>query len=702
MKKIYFFLLFITSANLFASAQDTISGNYDDLVIVKGRHIINSMVIVNNSLKVDSGAKVEFIDNGTLICGGLVEMIGSRYDIEFYGKKNAEGVGLIINNSNERSILINNVVFRGLQMPLYFDFGWKRNLVSITHNKFEKNIGKVSLIQVLNTPFGINDSLYVQFDLSDNIFSDNKAPLYFEDLKSDQIHFDINQNVFVNNMIYGSKTYNIANNMIYGRLDQMYKKYTPTIERNSFVNNNLMDILTDTVVHLANMGMYGTEKMIIFKNNYWGDNNKYKIYEGIYDQEKNYALPKLILEPFLNLPLNTLNAHIYKIYNGKNNIEILDTISRINLVTSYIFRSNKEVDYTNMTIKYINLKNDTSLVETENRIKYNLTVIDKNNVKVDLLDPNTFSKKGGYFLFQNINDLDFSPISDIKVGYKKYLVKYYLQKVIIDSLNNLKGLDEKSINKLTSAAQFKKYYEVSIGSGGSIFTGTVSSQSLFSNEVTLNNSIVGSYHFNKSVSASLMFSYFTLGNIDYKSNNLEEIARGFHFTTNMMTLTPYLQFKVSESEINKNKIFYNSFFGIGAEYIKFNPTSSYKGKIYELQPLGTGGQFIDSAKSPYSLNTFGLMLSYRINMNFSKRNAIGLMISYHRTFSDYIDDVGPDKYPDPNLLFEKTKNNNGAAAVYFSNPTSDYITPGRLRSSPSNPTDSYMTFNIFYSRKIFK
>lgn len=701
MKKLYFILLFITCTSTYVFSQDTISGNYEDLVIVKGRHIINSMVIVNNSLKVDSGAKIEFIDNGTLICGGLVEMLGNKYDIELFGKKNAEGVGLIINNSNEKSILINNVVFRGLQMPLYFDFGWKRNIVSITQNKFEKNIGKVSLIQVLNTPFGINDSLYVQFDLSDNIFSDNKAPLYFEDLKSDQVHFDINQNVFINNMIYGSKTYNIANNMIYGRLDQMYKKFTPTIERNSFVNNNLMDILTDTIVHSANMGLYGTEKMVIFKNNYWGDNNKYKIYEGIYDQEKNYALPKVILEPFLNLPLNNINAHVYKILNGRNNVEIQDTLSRINGINSFVFRSNKDIDYTNMVIKYINLKNDTSLVEIENRLKYNLTTIDKNNIKVDLLEPNLVSKNGGYFLFQNMYDIEYSTISDIRLGYKKYLVKYYLQKVKIDSLNNLKGLDEKSINKLTTNTIFKKYYEFSFGSGGSMFTGTVSSPSIFNNEVTINNSIVASYHFNKSVSTSLMFSYFSLGNIDYKSTNLEEVARGFHFTTKMMTITPYLQFKISESETNRNKIFYNSFFGIGFEYIKFNPTSSYKGVIYDLQPMGTGGQFIDSIKSPYSLNTFGLMFSYRLNMNISKKNTIGFMISYHRTFTDYLDDVGADKYPDPSLLYEKTKNN-PAAAVYFSNPTSDYITPGRLRSSPSNPTDSYLSFNIFYSRKIFK
>ena len=701
MRKLFILKFFFFICLSYLNAQDTLSGNYQNLTISKGKHIINSMVIVSNSLKVDSGAKVEFIDNGTLVCGGLVEMFGNKYDIEFYGKKNTEGVGLIINNNNEKSVIINNVIFRNLQMPLYFDFGWKRNLVSITDNKFDKNIGKVSLIQVLNTPFGSNDSAYVQFDLSDNTFSNNNSSLYFEDLKNDQIHFNITQNVFVNNFIYGSKTYNIANNIIYGRIDQIYKKFLPTIERNSFVNNNLVDILTDTIVHLANIGLYGTEKMIILKNNFFGDNNKYKVYDGIYDQEKNYSLPKIILEPFLNLPLNSIDAHIYKIFNGINGLEINEAAQPINSISSFIFRSNKELDYSNAIIKYVNLKNDTTLIETENRIKYNITILDNNNVKIDLLEPVNYSKFGGYFNIQNLLDLEYQPISDIKIGYKTYLVKYYLQKLIIDSINNLKGIENINKIKLANAPKFKKYLEISLGTGGSLFTGTVSSPSIFTNEVNLNNTLLGSFHFSNFLSTSIGISYFTLGNIDYNSTILEEVSRGFHFTTKMLTISPTLNLKISENNLNSKKFIYTSYLGAGFDYIKFNPTSSYKGVIYSLQPLGTGDQLLDNTKSPYSLNTYALLLSFRYNINFNQKYSAGLLFSYHRAFSNYIDDVGPDVYPDPNLLLEKLKQD-GAAAVYFSNPTSQFITPGTLRSSPGTPNDSYFSFNLLFTRKLFK
>ena len=697
MKYIPFFILLTFGFSILAKSQDTLAGNYENLTIAKGKHIINSMVIVSDKLQVDSGAIVEFIENGTLICGGAVNMTGSKNDIRFYGKKNYEGVGIIFNNSNEKSIIIDNVTFTNLQMPLYFDFGWKRNYVSISNSIFSKNIGKVSLIQVLNTPFGINDSSYVEFILSNNLIAENNAPVYFEDLKSDQIHYDITNNVFTNNMIYGSKSYNITSNVLYGRLDQSYTKHIPTIEGNSFVNNTLIDISTDTILHLANIGVYGTEKSMIFKNNYWGDNNKYKIYDGVYDQERNYSFPKLILEPFLNTPLNNIYTHIYNITYTNIPSILLDTVTNISKIRAFTFRSNKQVDYTNGTLEYINFKNDTTLQETIKKIKFNATVIDKNNVKIDLLDPIVNIKQSGYFRLSNLYDVDFKLVPEITIGHKNYMIRFYKQKVFLDSIAKLKGIEDEA-DKISSLPKFKKYWELGLSTGGSIFTGTVSSPSLFSNEVTLNNSLFTSYHFSNSLSISLNFAKFTLGNNDFASSNLDQIARGFHFTTDMMSITPMLNFKVSESKLNGNKFIYTGFFGIGADFIKFNPTGSYKGVVYNLQELGTGGQFIDSSKSPYSLSTFGVSVSYRYNINLGKKNTFGIAISYHRVFSNYMDDVGADSYPNADKLYSKS----GATAVYFANPTSDYIIPGRLRSSPDNPSDSYILFNLLYTRKLFK
>jgi hypothetical protein len=69
--------------------------------------------------------------------------------------------------------------------------------------------------------------------------------------------------------------------------------------------------------------------------------------------------------------------------------------------------------------------------------------------------------------------------------------------------------------------------------------------------------------------------------------------------------------------------------------------------------------------------------------------------------SDYLDDVGPDAYPNAITLLQKTKND-AAAAVYFSNPTSRPVSNGQLRNSPTKPSDDWVNFGVFFSRRLFK
>jgi hypothetical protein len=79
--------------------------------------------------------------------------------------------------------------------------------------------------------------------------------------------------------------------------------------------------------------------------------------------------------------------------------------------------------------------------------------------------------------------------------------------------------------------------------------------------------------------------------------------------------------------------------------------------------------------------------------------SIGVFASYHSTFTEYLDDVGSDPYPDAQALYN-SNGNEGAAAAYFSNPTS-INTDGKLRSDPSSGNDSFLKFGIIISRKLF-
>jgi hypothetical protein len=126
----------------------------------------------------------------------------------------------------------------------------------------------------------------------------------------------------------------------------------------------------------------------------------------------------------------------------------------------------------------------------------------------------------------------------------------------------------------------------------------------------------------------------------------------------------------------------------------------YLGRWYNLNSLGTGGQLLPGAvNKPYALSTLGSVLSGELNFFKSKKIIIGANISYHFTFTNYLDDVGPDPFPSESSLLNQG-GENAQATIYFSNPTRVNYKPQQLRSATIEGYDSFMTLTFKIS-KIF-
>ncbi len=151
--------------------------------------------------------------------------------------------------------------------------------------------------------------------------------------------------------------------------------------------------------------------------------------------------------------------------------------------------------------------------------------------------------------------------------------------------------------------------------------------------------------------------------------------------------------------------------GFGFDYIMFAPMGEYLGKWYPLQPLGTGGQNIpytppavpsptDVIPAPYATSTLGAPITFQLRYYLNKKTIFSAFATYHLAFTNYLDDVGPDPYPDPVALAAagKTKgltDEQIAASVYFSNPTNRYVTVGKtLRSGAADVSDGFFTFGF--------
>ena len=715
IKNIFIIIIMVilsTSISVQANAQDTLAGNYPSLIIKSGIHIIKETITVKGRLEIQAGAKIEIADPGIIVCEGEVSIKGDKNNrIEIYGKSKIEGVGLVIKNldsSNTSEINISNVIFRNLQLPIFFDFGWKRAGVTITDNYFINNVGKVSVIQVLNPPFNFNiDSSYINFKVQHNLFSGNNAAIYFEDLKSDHVNIEISNNTFYGNSVYGYKNYNISTNILYGRVDQLFSRFTPVIEKNSFAFNYLVDNITDTVVHTANFGVYGTDNIINLKNNYLGSTNKEQILKSIYDQTINYNAPKVEFEPFLPIPIESNPTHIYSVNNIDNTI-LVDTFKILEPLKGFVLKSNNNIDYSKAVLNYSYFKDDSSLKKIDTILSYDIQP-NGLDTKITITKSANPSKKIGYYNLNKIINNSGDYVPDVKMGYISYLNELRRRNVLAELLKDKKANDSIKPNPPPDSlknqfqkieAPLKSRIEFGIYTGLAIFNGTISQSSLFSNDKNLFNGLNINYTIFSNISASMTIASFKLSNSDANSNNNEQQARGMNFTTSMLGISTSVNYDFVDNRLYTKARKIRPSIGFGFDVNSFSPSGTYNGVDYKLQPLGTGGQLIDSTKKAYSALALGYFFNFKIKYQINRFNSVGLHMSIHKSLSDYLDDVGPDLYPSVDQIL-KSKVENKDVALYFSNPTSRNVI-GQYRNSPNSARDGYINFGIFYSRRLFK
>ena len=137
------------------------------------------------------------------------------------------------------------------------------------------------------------------------------------------------------------------------------------------------------------------------------------------------------------------------------------------------------------------------------------------------------------------------------------------------------------------------------------------------------------------------------------------------------------------------------FGGIGGFF--FNPQMNINGTWTNLRPLRTEGQGLPGGPDEYSRFSVSIPMGVGGRIGIGPFWRIGLELSYHLTFTDYIDDVSTNYY-DPEILAQEI----GPEAAYASNPAIEnqhWFNPGQQRGNPDD-NDTYLLANIVLSRNI--
>lgn len=144
----------------------------------------------------------------------------------------------------------------------------------------------------------------------------------------------------------------------------------------------------------------------------------------------------------------------------------------------------------------------------------------------------------------------------------------------------------------------------------------------------------------------------------------------------------------------------------GFAFFQFDPKRVLNGKIYELQKVGTEGQYLPgNYPAPYKLQQFSIPMGLGIMTKVTHHIDIGAEIGFRKTFTDYLDDVST-RYPDKQLLLDRE----GPDALYLSDSSNDPDLPGgknsfSKRGNPSN-MDWYVYSNVhityYFTTTLFK
>ncbi|HNQ61804.1 MAG TPA: DUF6089 family protein [Bacteroidia bacterium] len=132
----------------------------------------------------------------------------------------------------------------------------------------------------------------------------------------------------------------------------------------------------------------------------------------------------------------------------------------------------------------------------------------------------------------------------------------------------------------------------------------------------------------------------------------------------------------------------------GIAYFQFNPKRSVNGQVYELQKVGTEGQYLPgNYPKPYSLHGFSIPFGLGFSLKLSKNFDFGIESGMRKTYTDYLDDVST-VYPDKLQMTETS----GPIAAYLADPSNDPDKPlGKpafsKRGNPGNK-DWYVYTNV--------
>lgn len=693
-----------------------------NLELSQGVYVVSGECLVEKdvNLIISGQTQLRFEPGATIkILGGL-KIQGSANNLIVIQSVNPEkpGMGFVFSGFSNTSVEINFARFNHLQKPIYFDFRWGREYVSI-----EKNIFKNAAYTRIPIEIRDMDTLLmtknIQFKFVDNTLSNSKSGILISSFSGEKFQMIFEKNVITVNQFYGSERNSLFTTPIYLTHNLETPYLSSTFKYNSIFDNYMGFKFADSsTIERVSLTIIGNANVFRAEENYFGDLKNDEIMESIDFYSIKYNTPYFDNKNQLEVPSKDLNGHFYQtLLNGKEirpNFLFNDFSENVNNITLSFNRAVAEgLDFSvfyayfdNSSIVFHPVKNKTQWSDGHTKLKI---VINENIFK-------QFPK--GFLAVDGLYDLDGMDVPRLEIG-RAALDESMFNALMVDfkpitssvlsviKTNDSVALVNPNLNISEILSQMAdtlverkdKFWDLGLFAGNALYFGDMNTTTFTIDPRNMRPNL--GLRIGYQITEHWRANFFNNNLIIYGSDLPREgqssrftrttgFERGFSVRTTIVDAALLLDFNFNKFKTKRTWIF--SAHGGGQVYY-FKPMSQIdgQGKWYDLRTIGTAGQTFDGRKYAYDRFMFGIPMGLALKRHLTQNLMLTISYTYAKLFTDYLDDLGVDPYSNPDDL-RRANPTQPEVAVKLSNPNNQ---TGFRTYSDNNDAYGYwgVTFN---------
>ena len=230
-----------------------------------------------------------------------------------------------------------------------------------------------------------------------------------------------------------------------------------------------------------------------------------------------------------------------------------------------------------------------------------------------------------------------------------------------------------------------QYWDVGVFLGGANYSGDLVDKGsiIIVNETNFTYGAIARYNLTNrfNFKGSIYKGHISGSDNNARKNFTKKFTRNLSFRSPVMDLSATVEFNLFPYKSGHFKYNHAPYIFVGVGYLKFNPQAFYEGKWVNLQPLGTEGQGIALYNDRiYSLSQIVVPFGIGWKQSISRNINLGLEISFHKTFTDYLDDISTTYVAQADLV-----KSHGDISANLSNRTGEVGEGTKIDYTDKNP-----------------